>query len=228
MPFPARACLFSLLFGVAGADVARANGIDLQCVPYARVVSGVMLRGDAHEWWKKAAGVYDRGHRPRVGAVMAFRAHGPMELGHVAVVSRIISDTQVLVRHANWSRDGAIEEDVPVHDISAKGDWSMVRVWYSPDGKMGSRANPLYGFIYSPRSKPARFRPERDAPDRRYVRLDTYRVAVAEKSSASPRTSPDAKGPPVKLASATVRQTEKRERTLADIIADVKRQAKIG
>ena len=75
----------------------------LQCVPYAREVSGIAIYGDAHTWWEQAAGRYDRGNKPRVGAVMAFVPHRNMRLGHVAAVSRVIDSRTVLLDHANWS-----------------------------------------------------------------------------------------------------------------------------
>ena len=88
----------------------------LQCVPYARQVSGIRIFGDAHTWWDQAEGHYARGHLPRIGAVMAFSPHGNMRLGHVAAVSRVIDSRTVLLRHANWSeidgRRGQIEDNV--------------------------------------------------------------------------------------------------------------------
>jgi hypothetical protein len=46
---------------------------------------------------------------------MAFRPHGKMTLGHVAVVSRVVDTRTVLLRHANWSpidgRRGQVERD---------------------------------------------------------------------------------------------------------------------
>jgi CHAP domain len=124
----------------------------LQCVPYARALSGVDIRGDAHSWWGKAAGLYDRGSAPRVGSVMAFRPHGGMRLGHVAAVRKIVDSRTVLVSHANWSTIGGvrghIENDVRVEDASEANDWSRVKVWYSPNAAMGSTEWPLYGFIY--------------------------------------------------------------------------------
>lgn len=41
----------------------------LQCVPYAREVSGIQIYGDAHTWWDQAEGKFKRGKRPKVGAV---------------------------------------------------------------------------------------------------------------------------------------------------------------
>jgi surface antigen len=127
----------------------------LQCVPYARQVSGVQIRGDAHTWWSQAEGRYARGYTPRVGAVMAFKPHGKMRLGHVAAVSRIIDSRTVLLRHANWSlingRRGQIEDNVRAIDVSPNNDWSEVRVWFDPIKALGGTHWPVTGFIYNSR-----------------------------------------------------------------------------
>ncbi len=124
----------------------------LQCVPFAREVSGIQIYGDAHSWWDQAEGRYQRGNRPQVGAVMAFQPHQNMTLGHVAAVSKVIDRRTVLISHANWSpingRRGQIERDVRAVDISPDNDWSMVRVWYDPLQAIGTTAWPVHGFIY--------------------------------------------------------------------------------
>jgi surface antigen len=129
----------------------------LQCVPYARRVSGVQIFGDAHTWWAQAAGRYERGYTPRLGAVMAFKPHGNMRLGHVAAVSRIIDARTVLLRHSNWSpingRRGQIEDNVRATDVSENNDWSEVRVWFDPIQALGGTHWPVQGFIYN---RPAR------------------------------------------------------------------------
>jgi surface antigen len=119
-----------------------------QCVGYARQISGVEIRGNAHTWWNQADGRYARGKAPREGAVMAFKSHRGMPLGHVAVVSRIVSDREILLNHANWSRGGRVEHGVRAVDVSDAGDWSAVKVWYGPIGGIGTRVNPVAGFIY--------------------------------------------------------------------------------
>lgn len=128
----------------------------LQCVPYARQLSGIQIYGDAHTWWDQAAGRYERGEEPRVGAVMAFIPQGNMRLGHVATVSRVIDSRTVLLDHANWSpidgRRGQIERDVRAIDVSPDNDWSQVRVWYDPIQALGTTAWPVHGFIYSERA----------------------------------------------------------------------------
>lgn len=119
-----------------------------QCVPYARMISGVDIRGNAHTWWSQAAGKYERGDAPREGAVLSFASSRRMPLGHVAMVSRVINDREVLLTHANWSRRGQIETNVRAVDVSAAGDWSQVKVWYGPTGDLGTSSNPANGFIY--------------------------------------------------------------------------------
>ena len=130
----------------------------LQCVPFARQVSGIALYGNADSWWGQAEGRYERGHEPRVGAVLAFAASRSMPVGHVAMVSKVINEREVLLTHANWSYRGGIEHDVRAVDVSAAGDWSSVKVWFGPIGDLGRRPNPANGFIYagaSPASAPA-------------------------------------------------------------------------
>ncbi len=139
----------------------RAVEATLQCVPFAREVSGVLIWGDAHTWWRQAEGRYERGREPRPGAVMAFRPHGGMTLGHVAVVRRVVSAREVRLDHANWSlldgRRGQIERDVSAVDVSEAGDWSRVRVWFGPIAALGGTSWPVEGFIY-PRDRGARAR----------------------------------------------------------------------
>ena len=139
----------------------------LQCVPYARQVSGIRIHGDAWTWWGQAEGRYATGTRPRVGAVMALKPHGNSRLGHVAAVSRIIDSRTVLIRHANWSpingRRGQIEDNVRAVDVSAAGDWSEVRVWFAPIGDLGGTHWPVQGFIYNARPGSVAA-PKRDKP----------------------------------------------------------------
>ena len=158
--------LVTVALALTGASAALASPSDdfsiqgdaagdlpyLQCVPYARQVSGIRIFGDAHTWWDQAAGKYARGTRPKVGAVMSFRPYGNMRLGHVAAVSRVLDSRTVLLRHANWSlidgRRGQIEDNVRAIDVSATNDWSEVRVWFAPIEGLGTTHWPLNGFIY--------------------------------------------------------------------------------
>lgn len=136
--------------GLMGLTVsAPAHAQFWQCAPYARMISGIAIHGNANTWWGQAAGHYDRGHAPRIGSVLSFRAIGRMPMGHVATVSRIVSDREILLTHANWSRRGGVETNVRAVDVSAAGDWSEVQVWFAPMGGLGNTTYPTNGFIYA-------------------------------------------------------------------------------
>jgi hypothetical protein len=130
--------------------VAQSWGIS--CVPYAREVSGIMVPGNAWQWWDNAAGTYARGERPEPGSVLTFRANGRMRLGHVAVVSRVVNAREVIVDQANWPSGaagrGGISHDVAVVDVSEANNWSAVRVELGRGSDFGS-IYPTYGFIYN-------------------------------------------------------------------------------
>ena len=139
------------------ATPVQALNEGLQCVPYARALTGVEIRGDAHTWWGQAEGRYQRGTMPKVGAIMSFRPYGNMRLGHVAAVRRIVDKRTLIISHANWSTidggRGHIEEDVRVIDASEANDWSRVRVWYTPNAALGTTQWPLNGFIYPAKAR---------------------------------------------------------------------------
>ncbi|WP_100260621.1 CHAP domain-containing protein [Qipengyuania seohaensis] len=151
----------------------------IQCAPYAREVSGIEIYGDARTWWAQAQVRYETGNQPRQGAVMAFRPHRSMQLGHVATVSRVLDSRRVLLDHANWSpvdgKRGQVEKDVLAMDVSPGNDWSEVRVWYAPIGDVGQTRWPIDGFIYA---------------DERRAREITPRPRIAV-TVARPKTSQD-------------------------------------
>lgn len=130
---------------VAHAIANRPKG-RLWCVPFARAVSGVDIRGNARTWWEQAKGKYERGRVPQVGAVIAFAKSRSMPLGHVGVVSKVLNDREILVDQANWERN-RVTQDTLVVDVSDRGDWSAVKVANS-EGTLG-RVNPVHGFIYN-------------------------------------------------------------------------------
>ncbi len=123
----------------------------IQCVPHARKVSGIPIRGNAHTWWTQAAGKYQRSNRPKVGAVMVLSKTQRLRYGHVAVVKRIIDSRNIEVEHANWGGDRAtraiVYKRMPVKDVSANNDWSRSRFWHYPSKTYGS-VYPVSGFIY--------------------------------------------------------------------------------
>jgi surface antigen len=138
---------------VLSASAGQAQAQDYwQCVPFARMISGIQIFGDAWTWWQQAAGKYAQGFTPTAGAVLVFKPHGVMNKGHVAVVSQVLTDRVIQVTQANWSliagTRGQVERDVTVVDVSPAGDWSQVKVWYDPVGDVGATVYPTYGFIY--------------------------------------------------------------------------------
>lgn len=121
-----------------------ANAARLQCAPYARQRSGVQLFGEARTWWDGAAGKYERTDTPRPGAVIAM---GGTALGHVAVVTRVLSSREILTDHANWLGEGETQTGALMVDASPANDWSAVYVWHAPTNSLGLRAYPVQGFI---------------------------------------------------------------------------------
>lgn len=133
-------------------QIARAASIGLQCVPFARHLSGIDIVGDARTWWARAEGRYERGSRPEVGSVLNFKPSGAMRLGHVSVVSQVVSPREVLVDHANWPGPGLprgrVARNVSVIDVSPGNDWTAVRVEIHGRGSGYGRLYPTWGFIY--------------------------------------------------------------------------------
>jgi len=149
------AALLLLLLGACAQRAAPPPGTvaglpEVSCVPFARELSGVALRGDAWTWWASAAGAYVRGSEPMPGAVLVLARSTRLPSGHVAVVLRRIDARTITVAHANWGSrgdKGRVESDVPVIDVSARNDWSLVRVWYAPIGALGTGAYKAHGFV---------------------------------------------------------------------------------
>ncbi len=121
------------------------------CVPYARMRSGIALRGDAWTWWDAAAGRYERGHAPRSGSVLVLGRTSRLPQGHLAVVSRVVSAREVRVDHANWGSGAAKGREArnqPVMDVSPANDWSLVRVWLPRINDCGASNYASLGFIH--------------------------------------------------------------------------------
>lgn len=149
-----RKVIILLVAALALAMPFEANAA-LQCVTYAREITGLNLKGDAWKWWEAADGLYDRGKAPREGAVLVFKRQGSMSHGHVAVVRKTASARIVLVDHANWAPHrsagrGQVAQAVPVMDVSPNNDWSQVRVWHSPSASYGGHVYKTQGFVYRP------------------------------------------------------------------------------
>lgn len=130
---------------VAEAHAMRARGERVWCVPFARTMSGIDLRGNAQHWFANAEGVYDRGAAPEPGSVMVWAGGSGLTAGHVAVVTQELSDREIEVDHANWQRN-QVSLGMLVVDVSEAGDWSQVRV-ESTEGALG-RTYRIKGFVY--------------------------------------------------------------------------------
>ena len=141
-------CALSACGSGGGARVGDYVGgtASVECAPFARALTGVQLSGDAGDWWRQAAGRYQRASRPAVGSILVLRSSGRLPDGHVAVVTRVMSERQVLVTQANWVHH-RVTEDQPVVDVSPSNDWTMVRVWWPPAEAMGVTDYPAYGFV---------------------------------------------------------------------------------
>lgn len=122
------------------------GSVPIECAPFARALTGVQLSGAADDWWDEAAGRYQRAATPQVGGILVLSRSDRLPYGHVAVVTRVLSSRQVLVSQANWVHH-RVSEDQPVVDVSARNDWSLVRVWWPPTDQMGIADYPARGFI---------------------------------------------------------------------------------
>lgn len=120
----------------------------LQCVPFARQLSGIEIYGDANTWWVQAAGQYPRSSQPAPGSVLVMRGFNDAGRGHVAVVTHVDSGRLIRVDHANWLNGGEVSVGVPVLDVSPNNDWSEIRVWHIPGGHWGGRVYQAQGFIH--------------------------------------------------------------------------------
>jgi hypothetical protein len=92
-------------------------------------------------------GYFMRGSYPP-GAVLVLARTERLRFGHLAVVSRVVGEREILVDHANWL-PGRIVTGMPVVDVSAANDWTMLRFWNREAGTFGA-IYPADGFIYNP------------------------------------------------------------------------------
>jgi hypothetical protein len=153
--------------GGSGTDLGpRAT---VECAPFARALTGVALTGDAADWWTEANGRYIRTRQPQVGSILVLKRSNRLPHGHVSVVTRVLSSSEIMVTQANWVHD-RITQDQPVLDVSADSDWSVVRVWWPPTGAMGVTDYAAAGFI----------RPERPLTHDRIAATTPEAVRIAE------------------------------------------------
>lgn len=127
----------------------------IECVPYARNVSGIHIYGNAYQWWDRALPHYERGKAPVKGSVLVLSKTQRLRYGHVAVVEKVLDRRQIEVTHVNWGRDWmtrrTVYEGMRVKDVSPKNDWSELRFWSPEEGGFG-RIYPASGFVYNKRA----------------------------------------------------------------------------
>lgn len=171
---------------VAFAPTGASADTYWQCVPFARLLSGIQLFGDAWTWWQQAAGRYETGFTPKTGAVLCFKPTARMRLGHVAVVSQVLTDRVIQITHANWSpiegSRGKVEKDVTIIDVSANGDWSQVKVWYDPNRDLGGSTYSTHGFIYPDAAA-------RRMADSGFSRVQNGAIAMAQSAASQMATA---------------------------------------
>ena len=126
-------------------------------VAYVKSVTGMAIPGEAWSWWDGSNGRYARGHRPMPSAVLVFRQQQNLPVGHLAIVTKVLSPREVRISHADWASTwatrGRITGNVPVLDVSRTNDWTQVRLWYANSGTV-DRVYDTYGFVYGG-AKPA-------------------------------------------------------------------------
>ena len=193
-----------------------------QCVPFARLLSGIQIFGDAWTWWRQASGKYETGFQPKTGAVLCFKPTGRMNLGHVAFVSQVLTDRVIQVTHANWSvmngTRGQVEKDVTVVDVSPAGDWSEVKVWYDPNRDLGGSTYAVHGFIYPDASA-------RMLASSGVTRFQNGAIAVAQQAAQQMASAvrPNSQGP-MSVLSQAADSTDR----IAALIAAATRQDNAG
>jgi CHAP domain len=120
----------------------------MECVPFARLRSGINLWGDAYLWWQAASEAgYTERNTPAMGDILALRVGTEGNRGHLAYVKRVVGPREIFVDHANWHGRQEVAVDVPVIDVSPNNDWSEVQVFWVDSGQMGARTYTADGFI---------------------------------------------------------------------------------
>ncbi len=142
---PATLDVYRSTKAVEEAHAKRARGERVWCVPFARTLSGINLRGNAETWWDGARGIYERGAEPEVGAVMVFLGHAQAADGPCR---RRVGNRQ-RPRDPDRPRQLEAQPDQPEdeRDRHFRGRRLVcVEVAYNP-GEYG-RAYPISGFVY--------------------------------------------------------------------------------
>lgn len=165
-----------LVFAVDLATSTRAHAA--ACVFWVRQLTDMSLRGDAWQWWDAAAGRYERGANPTVGSVLVFKRARSLSRGHVSTVSRVIDRRTVEVDHS-WLTDNRLYRNMRVVDVSARNDWTEVRVWHPRINDLGTTVYPTYGFV----------QPDRPRPDLLFASIREAAPSAGERRSVAPEVT---------------------------------------
>ena len=126
----------------------QAGAARLPCVQFVRQTTDFRLSGNAHLWWSRAAGVHARGSVPEAGSILSFKSIKSMPMGHIAVVSQVISSREIRIDHSNWVHGGVVR-GAEVVDVSPRNDWTAVRVSLKPGTASYGSIYPTNGFIHA-------------------------------------------------------------------------------
>lgn len=129
------------------------------CVGYAygrfMEIAGVkecsLSRANAKDWYPHTSDGYERGQKPKVGAVMCWRTRG--KYGHVAIVEEVYPDGSVLI-----SESADCGDDV-MYNPSNSRHWKTQKVSCKNYTYPSPYAN-FQGFIYNPYYKSSQTEPE--------------------------------------------------------------------
>ena len=166
------ACVLLALAACSGGAGPRIGGpatASLECVPYAREVSGIRLYGDAASWWEAAAGQYDRTSQPLPGAVLVFRRTGRLPHGHVSPSSPGCGP-----RGRSWSArptgcTAASPAASPWWTSRPATTGARCACGGTRPATLGTTTYPTFGFIapaFAPRRRPCRRGASGDVPVR--------------------------------------------------------------
>ncbi|MGQ9371049.1 CHAP domain-containing protein [Azospirillum sp. A39] len=179
------------------------------CVRTVRAISDFTIHGDAWLWWSRAEGRYARDDDPAVGSVLVFKRSGRLNRGHVSLVSRVVDSRTIEVDHT-WLDGAGLKRHMRVRDVSARGDWSRVRVWHDPTDSWGLRTYPTYGFILPDGMEPGNAAPKLEyavLPTGRGPRAASARPQVADLAPVLPERKPMLQTASLSLPSASLPST---------------------
>jgi surface antigen len=103
---------------------------------------------DARDWFNYTQDGYERGTKPRVGAVLCWSSD---EYGHVAIVEAVNADGTIVISQSAWRHDGNYN-NVPYEHTNTDHFWTQTLT--NSDGHWGwhNGGYTFQGFIYCPQT----------------------------------------------------------------------------